>query len=146
MLASARYELRLAALPPDALIAITAGAMRDSPAANRRAEALLAHHSPPPAVATDLLLQVLPLLRAGAVVVLTFKNTFKKPAPWHEACEAALARLRGPLDGVRSVQLFANTVRECTVLGVVRAAAEAGAQEAGAVAVERRCCDGRVRA
>ena len=55
MLASARYELRLAALPPDALIAITAGAMRDSPAANRRAEALLAHHSPPPAVATDVL-------------------------------------------------------------------------------------------
>ena len=54
-LASARYELRLAALPPDALIAITAGAMRDSPAANRRAEALLAHHSPPPAVATDVL-------------------------------------------------------------------------------------------
>ena len=53
MLASARYELRLAALPPDALIAIAAGAMRDSPAANRRAEALLAHHSPPPAVATD---------------------------------------------------------------------------------------------
>ena len=48
----------------------------------------------PPAVATDLLLQALPLLRAGAVVVLTFKNTFKKPAPWHEACEAALARLR----------------------------------------------------
>ena len=29
--------------------------MRDSPAANRRAEALLAHHSPPPAVATDVL-------------------------------------------------------------------------------------------
>ncbi|EOD30059.1 hypothetical protein EMIHUDRAFT_462926 [Emiliania huxleyi CCMP1516] len=83
----------------------------------------------PPAVATDLLLQALPLLRAGAVVVLTFKNTFKKPAPWHEACEAALARLRGPLDGVRSVQLFANTVRECTVLGEVRAAAEAGAAE-----------------
>ena len=55
MLASARYELRLAALPPDALIAITAGAMRDSAAANRRAEALLAHHSPPPAVATDVL-------------------------------------------------------------------------------------------
>ena len=54
MLASARYELRLAALPPDVLIAITAGAMRDSPAANRRAEALLAHHSPPPAVATDV--------------------------------------------------------------------------------------------
>ena len=83
----------------------------------------------PPAVATDLLLQALPLLRAGAVVVLTFKNTFKKPAPWHEACEAALARLRGPLDGVRSVQLFANTVRECTVLGEVRAAVEAGAAE-----------------
>ena len=55
MLASARYELRLAALPPDALIAIAAGAMRDSAAANRRAEALLAHHSPPPAVATDVL-------------------------------------------------------------------------------------------
>ena len=55
MLAAARYELRLAALPPDALIAITAGAMRDSAAANRRAEALLAHHSPPPAVATDVL-------------------------------------------------------------------------------------------
>ena len=52
MLASARYELRLAALPPDALIAITAGAMRDSAAANRKA--LLAHHSPPPAVATDV--------------------------------------------------------------------------------------------
>ena len=59
-LASARYELGTAArrsFPPDVLIAmVLAGAMRDSPAANRRAEGRApswtlgerrAHHSPP---------------------------------------------------------------------------------------------------
>ena len=76
----------------------------------------------PPAQAVDLLLESMPLLRAGAAVVLTLKNTYPKPAEWREAVERELGRLRQVADDVRTIQLFANTSRETTVLARVSAA------------------------
>jgi len=58
-------------------------------------------------------------MKPGAVVLLTFKNTFHKKAVWEEARDAALTKLKRCLEGVKVVQLFANTPKECSVIGRV---------------------------
>jgi predicted rRNA methylase YqxC with S4 and FtsJ domains len=77
----------------------------------------------PPAQAVDFLLKALPLLRPGAAVVITFKNTLHNPrakkAEWEADVAAGVQAMGAAVEGVRVVQLFANTPRECTVLGRV---------------------------
>lgn len=73
----------------------------------------------PPGLVVDLFLKALELMRPGAVVVITLKNAFPKKLQYDEAVAAALETLGEYLDGVRIVQLFANTTRESTLLGTV---------------------------
>lgn len=77
----------------------------------------------PPAQAVKLFLRAVPLLRPGAAVVLTFKNTLHNPrakkAEWEADVAAGVEAMGETVEGVRVVQLFANTPRECTVLGRV---------------------------
>eukprot|EP00588_Corethron_pennatum_P004198 CAMPEP_0194301762 /NCGR_PEP_ID=MMETSP0169-20130528/61970_1 /TAXON_ID=218684 /ORGANISM="Corethron pennatum, Strain L29A3" /LENGTH=488 /DNA_ID=CAMNT_0039052035 /DNA_START=10 /DNA_END=1473 /DNA_ORIENTATION=- len=75
-----------------------------------------------PNVAVDVFLKVLPLVKAGAPVFITLKNTFRGTADWDVAVAEARLRLEGSDAGLvetEVVQLFANTKRECTFLGRV---------------------------
>eukprot|EP00927_Polykrikos_kofoidii_P071758 TRINITY_DN67988_c0_g1_i1.p1 TRINITY_DN67988_c0_g1~~TRINITY_DN67988_c0_g1_i1.p1 ORF type:complete len:509 (+),score=99.45 TRINITY_DN67988_c0_g1_i1:170-1696(+) len=72
-----------------------------------------------PKIVVDLLMEALPLLMPGARLVLTFKNVFSKKEEWLEAQQTQIARLQSTFANIRSVHLFANTPRECTVLGNV---------------------------
>jgi len=75
-----------------------------------------------PPLVVDLFLQAVPLLRAGARVVLTFKNVYPKKHAWQQAHDLAISRLAEHLTDLSSVQLFANTSRESTVLGSLKGA------------------------
>ena len=76
----------------------------------------------PPAVVLSIVRTARPLLRAGAPLVLTFKNSFNSKGAWHAALEAGLEELRTFADDVRVVHLLANTAKETTVVATVRAA------------------------
>ena len=73
----------------------------------------------PPADVINIVRTALPLLRHGALLVLTFKNSFARRAEWHKALDAGLHELRRFADGVQVVHLLANTGKETTVVGTV---------------------------
>lgn len=76
-------------------------------------------------------------------MVLTFKNVFNKKTLWREAHAAQLDRLATRCDNVRSLSLYANTPRECTVFATIRSdsgapvAAPTDANAADAAGVDR---------
>ena len=84
------------------------------------ADAYLCDMNAPPSDVVNLLLTAAPVLRAGARLVLTFKNDGAKPAEWRDTVATQLMRLRAVADGVRTLQLFANTSHETTVLATWR--------------------------
>ena len=86
-----------------------------------RLDMLVCDMNAPPADVLAIALQTLPLLNPGAALVLTFKNAFARRVDWHVALEAALEELRGFADNVSVVHLLANTTKETTVVGTVRA-------------------------
>ena len=68
----------------------------------------------------DLFELALPLLELPALCVLTFKNTCNTLSDWDKRKAAGVARLREMgLRDVREMHLFANTLRETTVIGEV---------------------------
>ena len=75
----------------------------------------------PPAEVLAIARTALPLLRVGAPLVLTFKNAFPRRGEWLSALEAGLEELSTFADGVQVVHLLANTSKETTVVGRVRA-------------------------
>ena len=87
----------------------------------------------PPLEAVDLLLATLPLLRAGARIVLTFKSGAEKKHEWQKVVDAQLERLRRVADEVQLLHLFANTSNECTVVCRLAARVDLGARLS-------RCC------
>ena len=76
-----------------------------------------------PDVAVDYFLEALPLLAAASPAVLTMKNTYRKKDEFETALKLALERLNAvaDADGFRVVHLLANTQKEVTVVGRVRA-------------------------
>ena len=75
----------------------------------------------PPAEVLAIARTALPLLRVGAPLVLTFKNAFPRRGEWLSALEAGLEELSTFAEGVQVVHLLANTSKETTVVGRVRA-------------------------
>jgi 23S rRNA U2552 (ribose-2'-O)-methylase RlmE/FtsJ len=86
-----------------------------------RIEMLVCDMNAPPVDVVNIATRALPLLVGGASLVLTFKNTYVRKAEWHAAVEVALEQLRTVADGVEVMHLLANTSRETTVAGRVRA-------------------------
>lgn len=86
-----------------------------------RLEMLVCDMNAPPLDVVNIAMRALPLLAPGASLVLTFKNPFVRKAEWHTAMDCALEQLRTVADGVEVMHLLANTSRETTVAGYVRA-------------------------
>lgn len=86
-------------------------------------EMLVCDMNAPPAEVVSVALYALPLMAAGAVLVLTFKNPFPKRLEWHAALQEALSDLGTFADDVQVVHLLANTTKETTVVARVAASA-----------------------
>ena len=89
----------------------------------------------------SMVLQALPILATGCPLVLTFKQTLPSKGAWAAAVDAALRELGTIAEGVEVLHLLANTSKETTVVGRLRAGAGCGPRlKASGASVNREAC------
>eukprot|EP00937_MAST-01D_sp_MAST-1D-sp2_P000170 g170.t1 len=90
--------------------------LRSEAATKPWADALVCDVNMPPAAVVGFLGHALPLLRPGACIVITFKNTFAKRKAWEAAVVAQSSEMaRVCCAPIRQIHLIANTSNEITV-------------------------------